>query len=107
MNLGRLEEVIELCRKEIDNNNKNIYATLNIEDLVILDLLIKEYKYLKLKEENSVSKELIENIEKDLYEKFVATGSYEKDYGTPYQERLAGGISCINKIWKSLGEIEK
>lgn len=69
MNLGRLEEIIELCRTEIDDNNKNIYATLNIEDLIILDLLIKEYKYLKLKEIKNIEKSMtVEGFRKCLKE---------------------------------------
>lgn len=52
MNLERLEKIVDLCKEEIRNKDKNTYVTMNIDDVIVLDLLIKEYKYLKLKEKN-------------------------------------------------------
>lgn len=53
--IKNLEEIINLCKEEINNNDKNITATLDLEDLKSLENLLTRYK--QLEEEN---KELLE-----------------------------------------------
>lgn len=64
--IKNLEEIIELSKEEIDNNNENCTAILDIVDLKSLQNLLKRYKELK---ENSI---LISVIKKKIekYEEF-------------------------------------
>ena len=48
--IKNLEEIINLCKEEINNNDKNITATLDLEDLKSLENLLTRYK--QLEEEN-------------------------------------------------------
>ena len=48
--IENLEEIINLINKELDKKDKNVSAILDLEDLLSLRNLIKEYK--KLEEEN-------------------------------------------------------
>ena len=48
--IKNLEEIINLCKEEINNNDKNITATLDLEDLKSLINLLTGYK--QLEEEN-------------------------------------------------------
>ena len=45
--IKNLSEIIELCREELDNNNENTHATLDLLDLKSLDNLLKRYKELE------------------------------------------------------------
>lgn len=42
-----LEEIIELCKEELENNDENVHATLDLEDLKELQKLINKYKELE------------------------------------------------------------
>lgn len=44
--IKNLEEIINLCKEEINNNDKNITATLDLEDLKSLENLLTRYKQL-------------------------------------------------------------
>lgn len=44
MKYKNLEEIIELCNEELDNNNLDVHATLDSEDLKELRDLLREYK---------------------------------------------------------------
>ena len=48
--IKNLEEIINLCKEEINNNDKNITATLDLEDLKSLKNVLDSYK--QLEEEN-------------------------------------------------------
>ena len=48
--IKNLQEIINLCKEEINNNDKNITATLDLEDLKSLMNLLTGYK--QLEEEN-------------------------------------------------------
>lgn len=48
--INNLEEIINLCKEEVNNNDKNITATLDLEDLKSLKNLLTRYK--QLEEEN-------------------------------------------------------
>ena len=50
--IKNLSEIIELCEEEINNNDENVSAILDLTDLKSLRNLIKEYKNLKEIEEN-------------------------------------------------------
>ncbi len=45
--IKNLEEIINLCKEEINNNDKNITATLDLEDLKSLEKLLTRYKELE------------------------------------------------------------
>ena len=51
--IKNLSEIIELCEEEINNNDENVSAILDLTDLKSLRNLIKEYKNLKEIEENN------------------------------------------------------
>lgn len=42
-----LEEIIELCKEELENNDENVHATLDLEDLKELRNLINKYEELQ------------------------------------------------------------
>lgn len=46
--IKNLSEIVELCEDEINNNNRNVTATLDYEDLKSLQIILRE---LKAKEE--------------------------------------------------------
>ena len=55
-----LKEIIELCEEELDKNDENVHATLDLEDLKELQNQINKCK--ELKNENELAKKsLIEN----------------------------------------------
>ena len=47
--IKNLEEIINLCKEEINNNDKNITATLDLEDLNSLKNLLTGYKQIEEK----------------------------------------------------------
>ena len=60
--IKNLQEIINICREEINNNDKNITATLDLEDLKSLENLLTRYK--QLEEENKeIKKEFAINTE--------------------------------------------
>ena len=54
--IKNLEEIINLCKEEINNNDKNATAILDLEDLKSLENLLTRYK--QLEEENKRIKSL-------------------------------------------------
>lgn len=59
-----LKEIIELCRLEIDEGDKNINATLDYEDLKELFYLLEFYQ--QEKEKNKQLEEVIDLMAKDM-----------------------------------------
>lgn len=49
--IKNLEEIINLCKEEINNNDKNITAILDLEDLKSLENLLTRYKQLEKENE--------------------------------------------------------
>ena len=41
-----LKEIIELCKEELENNDENVHATLDLEDLKELQELQKRSEYM-------------------------------------------------------------
>ena len=69
--IKNLSEIIELCEEEINNNDENVSAILDLTDLKSLRNLIKEYKNLKEieenhRKENGELREQVKEIEEDL-----------------------------------------
>ena len=56
--IKNLEEIINLCKEEINNNDKNITAILDLEDLKSLKNLLTRYK--ELEEKNKTQLEAFE-----------------------------------------------
>ena len=71
--IRKLKEIIELCEEEINNNDENVTAILDLEDLKSLRNLIKAYKELEeenktLNERNQYLVKYRAKLEKELYE---------------------------------------
>lgn len=69
--IKNIEEIIELCEEEINNNDENVSAILDLTDLKSLRNLIKEYKNLKEieenhRKENGELREQVKELEEDL-----------------------------------------
>ena len=69
--IKNLSEIIELCEEEINNNDENASAILDLTDLKSLRNLIKEYKNLKEieenhRKENGELREQVKELEEDL-----------------------------------------
>lgn len=62
--INNLEEIINLCKEEINNNDKNITATLDLEDLKSLKNFLDRYK--QLEEENSKKSIQIRQLKSDI-----------------------------------------
>lgn len=56
--IKNLQEIINLCKEEINNNDKNITATLDLEDLKSLKNVLDSYK--QLEEENAENNERLQ-----------------------------------------------
>ena len=46
-----LKEIIELCKEELENNDENVHATLDLEDLKELQCLLDNYVVHKISNE--------------------------------------------------------
>lgn len=71
--IRNLKEIIELCEEEINNNDENVTAILDLEDLKSLRNLIKANKELKeenktLNERNQYLVKYRAKLEKEIYE---------------------------------------
>ena len=71
--IRNLKEIIELCEEEINNNDENVTAILDLEDLKSLRNLIKANKDLEeenktLNERNQYLVKYRAKLEKELYE---------------------------------------
>ena len=65
--IKNLEEIINLCKEEINNNDKNATAILDLEDLKSLENLLTRYKQLEeenveLRIENSAMNTVLEDL---------------------------------------------
>lgn len=65
--IKNLSEIIELCEAEINNNDENITAILDLEDLKSLKNLLTRYKQLEeenveLRIENSAMDTVLEDL---------------------------------------------
>lgn len=68
--IKNLSEIIELCEEEINNNDENVSAILDLTDLKSLRNLIKEYKNLKEieeshRKENGELREKVKELEEE------------------------------------------
>ncbi|MGN1269369.1 MAG: hypothetical protein ACI4UU_00645 [Clostridia bacterium] len=89
--IKNLSEIIELCEEEINNNDENVSAVLDLTDLLSLRRLIKTYKDLKEieknhKKENGELRERVKHLEEE-------------------NERLKGKIDVCNWQEKSCRDI--
>ena len=87
-----MEEIINLSKEEIENNDENITAILDLEDLKSLENLLTRYK--QLEEENKIYKEELKKIDKALN---LEEGTLAPNRNVII-ESLNGGISLLNKI---------
>lgn len=100
--IKNLSEIIELCEEEINNNDENVSAILDLTDLKSLRNLIKEYKNLKEieenhRKENGELREQVKEIEEDL------TSVYLKGIYDERDKRIAlvkEKIEEINKAYE-------
>lgn len=49
-NIKRLNEIISLCKEELENSDENTFATMDIHDIQALSDLINDYK--RIEDEN-------------------------------------------------------
>lgn len=68
--IKNLSEIIELCEEEINNNDENVSAVLDLTDLLSLRRLIKTYKELKEieethRKENGELRERVKGLEEE------------------------------------------
>lgn len=105
--IKNLEEIINLCKEEINNNDKNITATLDLEDLKSLENLLTRYKQLEEKENNKFKKiieyeKTLEKLQKETIWKSKVEEKIEELKGT--EELLSdeqgywGGSDLLAKI---------
>lgn len=100
--IKNLSAIIELCEEEINNNDENVSAILDLTDLKSLRNLIKEYKNLKEieenhRKENGELREQVKELEEDL------TSVYLKGI---YDERDKR-IDLVKEKIEELGKEEK
>ena len=74
--IKNLEEIINLCKEEINNNNKNATATLDLEDLKSLKNVLDSYKQLEEKNKKFYEGEIftakqLKNIEQNQKKYFI------------------------------------
>ena len=69
--IKNLEEIINLCKEEINNNDKNITAILDLEDLKSLKNLLTRYN--QLEEENKTLKNFTSYIFNEDVAEFIPT----------------------------------
>ena len=82
--IKNLSEIIELCEEEINNNDENVSAILDLTDLKSLRNLIKEYKNLKEieenhRKENGELREQVKELEEDLTSVYLKGVYDERD----------------------------
>lgn len=68
-----LSEIINLCEEDIQNNDRNVTAVLNLTDLLSLRNLIKAYKEL---EENNIPVSLVEEKIEELEDEICGDDEY-------------------------------
>ena len=100
--IKNLSEIIELCEEEINNNDENVSAILDLTDLKSLRNLIKEYKNLKEIEENHRKehgelREQVKELEEDLTSVYLKGIYDERDKWIALVEEK---IEEINKAYE-------
>ena len=93
--IKNLSEIIELCEEEINNNDENVSAILDLTDLKSLRNLIKEYKNLKEieeshRKENGELRERVKELEEE-----------RQIVGMPVRNKRDGRIGIVLHQWKS------
>lgn len=73
--IKNLQEIINLCNEELDNEDENVTAVLDLVDLKSLRNLIKAYKELEEEKENQKIKTELEKKNKQIeqYQNMLAT----------------------------------
>ena len=100
--IKNLSEIIELCEEEINNNDENVSAILDLTDLKSLRNLIKEYKNLKEieenhRKENGELREQVKELEEDLTSVYLKGIYDERDKWIALVEEK---IEEINKAYE-------
>lgn len=72
--IKNLEEIINLSKEEIENNDENITAILDLEDLKSLENLLTRYK--EIKTEHKIMKRIL--VEHNLWETLLNDGEFIK-----------------------------
>ena len=103
--IKNLSEIIELCEEEINNNDENVSAILDLTDLKSLRNLIKEYKNLKEieenhRKENGELREQVKELEEDL------TSVYLKGIYDERDKRIALVKEKIEELDRKITYIE-
>lgn len=104
--IKNLSEIIELCEEEINNNDENVSAILDLTDLKSLRNLIKEYKNLKEieenhRKENGELREQVKELEEDL------TSVYLKGIYDERDKRIALVKEKIEELKPIINKYEK
>lgn len=103
--IKNLSEIIVLCEEEINNNDENVSAILDLTDLKSLRNLIKEYKNLKEieenhRKENGELREQVKELEEDL------TSVYLKGIYDERDKRIALVKEKIEELDRKITYIE-
>ena len=101
--IKNLSEIIELCEEEINNNDENVSAILDLTDLKSLRNLIKEYKNLKEieeshRKENGKLRERVKELEEwnEYYRKEMLSKEYIRLNYIP-KSKVEEKIEEVNK----------
>ena len=81
--INNLKEIVDLCEKEIKNNNYNTTATLDITDLKSIDNLLNELERLQKKNERLIERnikydETLEKLQKETIWRFKIQNKIEE-----------------------------
>lgn len=87
--IKNLSEIIELCEAEINNNDENITAILDLTDLKSLRNLINRNKELK----NSLV---------DMVNQFAYEDNNPKTKGSSLEKLYTGGLSALENAFNTL-----
>lgn len=117
--IKNLEEIINLCKEEINNNDKNITAILDLEDLKSLENLLTRYKQLEeenktLRRANSITKDIsIEDITqvmnkayKDFMKEFIPTSLVKEMIEDLEKRGYFEGADAMKDLLERSGEDE-
>ena len=111
--IKNLSEIIELCEEEINNNDENVSAILDLTDLKSLRNLIKEYKNLKEieenhRKENGELREQVKELEEDLTSVYLKGIYDERDkWIALVKEKIEELKKLITEAQKELGSASK
>ena len=111
--IKNLSEIIELCEEEINNNDENVSAILDLTDLKSLRNIIKEYKNLKEieenhRKENGELREQVKELEEDLTSVYLKGIYDERDKRIDLvKEKIEELKKLITEAQKELGSASK